>query len=172
MGSQPALGTCSPALLHPSQMGHPRSFLPQEASSCALSGSSLSQPGHPCWPAWQRCRRVCRNGTGQVREAVGLLVRRRASLRCCPCHSSSAALGRREIGESLISLPKEAETALRVTLRSWSILLGGLCHTCFSHANHTQPGLGEELCSAQSPGRLPAAQRRRHVVQHRQTAGA
>lgn len=76
------------------------------------------------------------------------------------CHSSHAVPGQR--------VPEEVEMTLQVTVSSWSKMLpGGLSQPWSSHANHPHPGLQEGLCSAQSPGRLAAAQGRRRVVQHR-----
>lgn len=69
---------------------------------------------------------------------------------CSTIHISSVSLVR---GVGMISLPKEVEMVLKVTLISrnkgrtaWRAL-----HTCFSHANHTHLHPGNGFCCVQKP---------------------
>lgn len=110
----------------------PERHLPMLSLVFPSQTTNTSQPGNPCWPAWEQCRRrICHSATRQVQKAVCCFL---DVLSCAPSLATASPWSE----DNLISLPKEVEMSLQVTLSSWSILLGGLCHT--SHANHTHPG--------------------------------
>lgn len=160
---KPAMGLYPPALLHFPQMGHSSLgglflcshwfFLVRQPTPHSL-GMLAAQPGSSAGvPA------TCHLAVPESSRLLELCYPVLLHFSQQPCSPWS---------EGSCSLPKEVEMTLQVMVSSWSKMLpGGLSRTWSSHANHPHPGLQEGLCSAQSPGRLAAAQGRRHVVQLR-----
>lgn len=155
---KPAIGLCSPVLLHPSKLGHSSGFLPQKAPSYALTGFSSSFYRH--LTAWTSVLAHL----GAVRCVSPPTVVRCGSrkqplppthVHCITVPPSTSALcpWLGEWGWYLISLPKEVEMVLKVTLISrnkgrtaWRAL-----HTCFSQSNHTHLHPGNGFCCVQKP---------------------